>query len=236
MPNLPTSNLPKSLLIIEDDQDLARLMSNVLIAERHSVEFAHSFNEGLEKSKSGNISLVLLDVMLPGGDGFSLCRSIRRHFQGPILMVTARGSPFDEVMGLDAGADDYLVKPVAPEILLARIRAHLRRDRGRSPEVLKAGPLKVSSRDRSASCSGKALDLSTAEFDTLWELAKRAGTVVSRDALSIALAGVPFNGSDRTVDIRVSRLRQKLKPHWPEDSEPIKTIHGEGYLLGSDID
>lgn len=221
---------PEKVLLVEDDKDLARLMSNVLTAEGYGVDVAHTFNAGKKLAQTKAPALVLLDVMLPGGDGYALCRAIRPHVDGPILMVTARGSSFDEVMGLDSGADDYLVKPVAPEVLLARIRTHLRRERGRFAQVASVGPFRVSSRERTVTCDGVPIGLSTAEFDTFWELARQAGHVVSRDALSMALRGIPYNGTDRTVDLRVSRLRQKLKPFWP-GGEFIKTVHGEGYLL-----
>lgn len=223
-----------SILLVEDDDALAQVMTGYLSGEGFAVESTSTYAAGLEAARLRGADIILMDVMLPGGDGFSLCREVRAFFNGPILMVTARDSSFDEVMGLRAGADDYLVKPVDPEVLVARLQAHLRRaaGRGQQQDTL-VGALVIRRGERRAFYHGEDLDLSTAEFDALVLLAQNAGRTVTRDELSVALRGIPYNGSDRSLDLRISRLRRRFAEVRPDDDVPIKTVHGTGYLFAT---
>jgi two-component system OmpR family response regulator/two-component system response regulator RstA len=173
--------------------------------------------------------------MLPGKDGFEVCRAVRSQYRGVILMLTARDEDFDQILGLEMGADDYIAKPVQPRVLLARIKALLRRlppRRGANGESdnMVFGQFKISQATRTASLSGHTIDLTTAEFDLLWLLASHAGNVLSRDDLLQELRGIGFDGLDRSIDARISRLRKKLNDD-PENPTRIKTVRGKGYLF-----
>lgn len=180
-------------------------------------------------------ALVLLDVTLPLIDGFAVCTAIRARYSGVICMLTAHTEDIDHVLGLESGADDYIGKPIEPRVLLARIRAHLRRGRD-SRLVLSAlcfGQLRIERDTREVLLHDRRVDLSTAEFDLLLclaQLAQSAGSILSRDDLLRSVRGIPFDGIDRSIDARISRLRRK-----PGDladvSDPIKTIRGKIYLF-----
>jgi two-component system OmpR family response regulator len=185
--------------------------------------------------------LVILDVMLPGKDGFEICRAVRARYQGVILMLTARDEDFDQILGLELGADDYIAKPVQPRLLLARIKALLRRspvgaggadaraEASRPAELTLAAF--ISARQHAPPAWGPdCIDLTTAEFDLLWLLARHAGSVLSRDDLLQELRGIGFDGLDRSIDARISRLRRKLGDD-PENPTRIKTVRGKGYLF-----
>jgi len=178
--------------------------------------------------------LVILDVNLPGKDGFQICREAREQFDGVIIMVTARDEQFDEVLGLEFGADDYVHKPVEPRILLARVKAQLRRSVPRAPEAGQPesyafGKFEISRGSRTVKLpDGSVPLLTSAEFDLLWALVSCAGEVVSRDDLMRQLRGIEFDGLDRTIDGGISKLRRKLQ----DDSttpQRIKTVRGKGY-------
>jgi len=224
------------LLLVEDDAELAGIMRTYLEGEGFEVQAVAHYEAGLSAGREGKPDAILLDVMLPGGDGFSLCRELRRFFFGPILMVTARDSSFDEVQGLNAGADDFLTKPVVPDVLVARLRAHLRRAAGRlQRDDIRVGALKMHRGGRTATFHDVDLNLSTAEFDALSFLAENAGKTVSRDELSLALRGTPHNGVDRSIDLRISRVRRRLAEVRPEEVV-IKTVFGTGYVFVRDKD
>ena len=179
--------------------------------------------------------LVVLDLNLPVKDGLEVCREMRRFSQRPVLMLTARDEEADEVSGFDAGADDYLGKPVRPRVLLARIRALLRR----SDPIDADGPtrcivaeLSVDLSSRSAVLRGVTLLLSSQEFDVLWLLMRNAGEAVKRQTLVSTVRGIDYDGLDRSVDMIVSRLRRKLGDD-PDAPQWIKTVRGKGYLLGT---
>jgi DNA-binding response OmpR family regulator len=170
--------------------------------------------------------------MLPGADGLSICRGARSRYGGPILLLTALGEEQDEVIGLEAGADDYVVKPVRPRALIARIRNLLARAEGRprAGERIVIGELVIDAGTRSAYRAGRAIALSSAEFDLLWMLARAAGAIVSREEIYRSLRGIEYDGLDRSMDVRIVRLRRKLG----DDSKAptlIKNVRGEGYLL-----
>jgi two-component system OmpR family response regulator len=196
----------------------------------YAVSHSASGLAGEALMRSGGFDLVLLDGHLPDKDGFDILRDMRRDFAGRIVMLTARDDDIDQVLGLEGGADDYITKPVSPRVLLARIKALLRRD---APAVaaaegaeLRFGELLIKPGARSVSLEEVEIELTTAEFDLLLFLAERAGTVVSREDIMQGLRGLEFDGLDRAIDARVSRLRKKLGA-----AERIKTVRAQGYLF-----
>lgn len=232
------------ILLVEDDPKLADLVCEYLQSHGFVVEVEPRGDRGAERIVAEQPDLVLLDLMLPGLDGLSICRAVRSRFDGGILMLTARGDEVDEVVGLEIGADDYLAKPVSPRRLLARVQSLLRRTRplpadhqhpagpGDAQKVA-VGGLSVDAGARTVEVDGRPVELTTAEFDLLWLLAQNAGRVLSRDRIYRELRGIEYDGLDRSVDLRVTRLRKKLgddgqHPRW------IKTIRGTGYLLAAD--
>jgi two-component system OmpR family response regulator/two-component system response regulator RstA len=181
-----------------------------------------------------NPEAVVLDVNLPGVDGFAVCQAVRADYRGAIIMLTARGEEVDEVLGLEAGADDYMAKPVRPRALLVRLRTHLRRvipneDESRLNPI-RVGSLIVDPARRSVEIDGAALDVTTAEFDLLQLLAENAGRALSRNDLYQQIHGVSHDGVDRSIDLRISRLRKKLGDD-PLRPQRIKSIRGVGYML-----
>jgi DNA-binding response OmpR family regulator len=175
--------------------------------------------------------VVVLDLMLPGLDGMVVCRQLRDMSDVPILILTAREDSYDEVSGLEQGADDFVNKPVQPRVLLARLRALLRRAQGKSgvdTRVLEFGTLRISTTDRTVMWRGQPCVLSNTEYKLLLVLAESAGRVLSRDALLKKMRGIEFDGLDRSIDNSISKLRRKFED---SDSEKIKTVWGEGYLF-----
>jgi two-component system OmpR family response regulator/two-component system response regulator RstA len=213
------------LLIVEDDERLATLLVDLVTQAGHTASVCPRGDEAVTRIADERPDLVVLDLTLPGLDGLDVCRQVRASYGGRILILTARGDEIDEIIGLELGADDYLSKPVAPRRLLARIGALLRRRDGTDEGLIRNGPLVVDPRRRAAHLGELPLELSTAEFDLLAYLVARAGQVVTRDELHQALRGVPYDGLDRSMDLRVSRLRKQLGAAW------IKTVHGAGYLM-----
>lgn len=226
------------LLLVEDDAELASMVADYLTPQDFDVTIEGRGDLAIARIASEKPDVVILDVNLPGMDGFSVCRQVRTFFPGPILILTARGEEVDEVVGLEVGADDYLAKPVRPRILLARLRAHLRKSTavdgatGRS-EVIALGALRIDASRRIVELGSLTVETTTAEFDLLWLLAQHAGKVLSRRDMFEHLHGFPYDGLDRSIDLRVSRLRRKLG----DDSEKpqlIKSVRGVGYLLSSE--
>jgi two-component system response regulator CpxR len=215
------------ILLIDDDAELCSLLVEFLSREGFSIECEHEGTRGLERALHGGYDLVILDVMLPGLDGFEILRRLRAESRIPVLMLTARGEDMDRISGLEMGADDYLAKPFNPRELVARIRAILRRlERPPSPE----GPLEVNGvrivpGTREVSANGRKIEVTTFEFDILERLMQSAGKVVSRDDLMEHLYNRKATAFDRSVDMHISHLRKKL-----ETGQPIiKTIRGVGY-------
>ena len=185
-------------------------------------------------------SLIILDVMLPGDDGFTLCKQLRRHYTGPLLFMTAKDDDFDHVLGLEIGADDYITKPIEPRVLLARIHALLRRTAARHHEepsqtqsVLTFGKLSIDKSARSVTLGGESIKLTSHEFDMLWLLATNAASVVDRNTIYSEIIGREYDGLDRSADVRVSRLRKKLKDN-ASNPYRIKTIWGKGFFFVAD--
>ncbi len=233
----PDTSMPQgSILLVEDDPRLAELVQEFLSQEGHRVVWVKTGEDALARSAEETFSLVVLDIMLPGIDGLEVCRRLRPTFNGAILMLTARGDVVDEFVGLVVGADDYLAKPVRPRLLLAHITALLRRSASRPPpsaprsRLTFAEGLVVDLSRREVVLDGDVVELTTAEFDLLLLLAESAGTPVDRDVLYRELRGIDYDGLDRTIDIRVSKLRRKLDD--PADRPRlIKGVRGVGYLL-----
>lgn len=219
------------LLLVEDDARLAQLVTEYLTNYEFAVEVVTRGDEALERFKSFNPDVVVLDLMLPGLDGMVVCRQLRELGEVPILILTAREDSYDEVSGLEQGADDFVNKPVQPRVLLARLRALMRRTQARTaPEngMIVFGALEIATSDRSVTWRGQPCVLSNTEYKLLLVLAEAAGQVLSRDALLKKMRGIEFDGLDRSIDNCISKLRRKFDD---ADSEKIKTVWGEGYLF-----
>lgn len=227
------------ILVVEDDASLAEWISDYLIQHGYQITVANRGDSAVELIKSDCPDLVVLDIMLPKKNGFDVCREVRAYYPRPILMMTACTDEADEVLGLELGADDYLAKPVKPRVLLARIKALLRRDTNGDGSLASNktsrvfGQLNIDSQSKTATLAGEVVALSSNEFDVLWLLASKAGEVISRTELVSQLRGIDYDGFDRSIDIRISRLRKKLRDD-PNQPYKIKTIWGKGYLFACD--
>jgi two-component system, OmpR family, response regulator ParR len=226
------------ILLIEDDARLAELTATYLQQNGLRVAVEARGDRALERFVKERPRLVLLDLLLPGKDGLTICRELRRVHDVPILILTARDTDLDHVVGLEAGADDYVMKPVDPMVLLARVRALLRRAERpgsqleRRPDVL-LGSLRISETSREVWLDGRPVQLTTQEFELLSLLARRAGELVSRDEVFRSMRGIDYDGLDRSIDGRVSKLRRKLGDDAAAPTR-IKTVWGKGYLLVPD--
>jgi DNA-binding response OmpR family regulator len=222
------------ILIVEDDARLAALLQEYLSSNGFGVDIESRGDRAVERIRKEEPALVVLDLMLPGASGFEVCRLARQTYTRGLLILTASKAEVDHAVGLEIGADDYVVKPVEPRILLARIRSLLRRTRNvpvaLPPSEISVGALSVNRFAREAHVGSCLLPLTTVEFDVLLLLARRAGEVVSRDELYQQVRGVPFDGIDRGMDVHVSRLRQKLQAGGMEPTV-LKSVRGLGYLL-----
>ncbi|MBQ4861552.1 response regulator [Pseudoalteromonas sp. MMG013] len=223
------------ILIIDDDAELTNLISQFLTQNGYHVDVINDGNRAAERVELLLPDLIILDLMLPGTDGLSICKTIRPRFTGPIIMLTALVDDIDEVTGLEVGADDYLCKPLKPRVLLAHIRAQLRRqsnlnDVTQELKSLCDQRLKIDARSRRVTFDEQNVVLSSAEFDLLIVLADCAGTIISRDALHQKIFKLEYDAMDRSIDLRVSRLRKKLGDD-PKQPTIIKTIRNKGYLL-----
>jgi two-component system OmpR family response regulator len=231
-----TATTPDLVLLVEDDRRLADLTREYL--EGHGLAVVHVADgrRGLEEALSGRYEAVLLDLMLPGKDGLEVCRELRARSDVPVIVLTARGEEADRVLGLELGADDYLAKPFSPRELLARIRAIVRRARGRAgpaASMVRVGGLVVDPGARRVTLDGREIALTGYEFALLDALARRAGRVLSREQLMELAGGSAEEAFDRSVDVHVSRLRQKLGDD-PKRPRLIKTVRGAGYLLAAE--
>ena len=225
--------LPK-ILIVEDDERLARLTQEYLIRNGLEVGVEPDGNRAIRRIIAEQPDMVVLDVMLPGADGLTICREVRPHYHQPILMLTARTEDMDQVLGLEMGADDYVAKPVQPRVLLARIRALLRRtDKTPEDEVaqrIEFDDLVIDNGGRSVTLNGELVDFTSAEYDLLWLLASNAGRILSREDIFERLRGIEYDGQDRSIDVRISRIRPKIGDD-PENPKRIKTVRSKGYLF-----
>jgi DNA-binding response OmpR family regulator len=221
------------VLLVEDDAELASMVADSLAPHGFQVEIEGRGDQSLERIAGEKPDVVILDVNLPGLDGFSICRAARADFAGPILILTARGEEIDEIVGLEVGADDYLSKPVRPRVLLARLRAHLRKtsvgDAEATGKRLQVGRLVIDAGRRDAEYEGRPIELTTAEFELLWFLVENAGRVLSRNDICQKIHGLQYDGFDRSIDLRISRLRRKLGDD-PNHPRQIKSVRGVGYM------
>jgi two-component system response regulator RstA len=241
MDRVEQTNESWRILIVEDDERLAELTREYLESNGLAVSVETHGSPAVERIRNEQPDLVVLDLMLPGEDGLSICRRVRPFYSGPIIMLTARTDDLDQVLGLEMGADDYISKPVKPRVLLARIRAMLRRitenaqnkadeANGEEPTRLQFNDLVVDRSMREAWLSDVSIDLTSAEFDLLWLLASNAGRVLSREEIFTALRGIEYDGQDRSIDVRVSRIRPKIGDD-PVHPRRIKTVRSKGYLF-----
>ena len=230
-----------TILLVEDDQRLSDLMREYLTKQGLLVEVEYRGDTAVQRILNLQPDLVVLDLMLPGLDGLEVCRQIRPAYEGPILMLTARDEDVDQIVGLELGADDYVIKPVQPRILLARIRTLLRRVQlpqavttsnasERISKSLDFDRLKIDPSAREVTLDNQIVELSTQEYELLYLLASNAGEVLSRDQIFEAMSGIEYDGLDRSVDIRISRLRKLLEINSDKPSG-IKTVRGQGYLF-----
>jgi two-component system, OmpR family, response regulator CpxR len=225
------------ILVIDDDVELCGLVGEYLEPEGFEVECVHDGKRGLDRSLSGEHLLVVLDVMLPGINGFDVLRRIRATSRIPVLLLTARGQDVDRIVGLEIGADDYLPKPFNPRELVARIRAVLRRTKsaGESsgdpvPDVVRVGDIELDPATRTVRQKGIEIELTSVEFNLLQALLREAGRVVTRENLVDTVLSRKFSPFDRSIDMHVSKVRKKLGDS-EEGSEHIKTVRGVGYIF-----
>lgn len=224
-----------AVILVEDDVQLAGMVAQFLKPYGFDVAIESRGDLAVDRIRRETPDAVILDVNLPGLDGFTVCRSVREEFNGPILILTARGDEVDEVVGLEVGADDYLAKPVRPMALLARLKVHLKKanqDQTDLQNELSVGGLQINAANRSVSLNGQEIHCSTAEFDLLWLLAENAGHVLSRNDIYQKLHGTRYDGFDRSIDLRISRLRRKLDGD-SSSSKRIVSVRGVGYLLAA---
>lgn len=230
-----------TVMLIEDDAKLAGMVGDFLRGNGLSVTVEGDGALAAQRILGEVPDAVVLDLGLPNVDGLEVCRRVRPSYDGPILVLTARGEPIDEVTGLELGADDYMSKPAHPRVLLARLRALLRRAGANGsgepvegddapPGSLQLGALRVDAGNRMVSWGGREVGLTTAEFDLLSLLALTPGRIVTRERMYRELRGIEFDGVDRSIDLRVSRVRRKLQRSGAP-SDIVKTIRGVGYQL-----
>jgi DNA-binding response OmpR family regulator len=220
-----------NILVVEDDQALARILVKSIESNNHTVEVVHDGESGLSKARSGGHDAIVLDLMLPRLSGIEVCRRLRADGNGvPVLMLTARSAVPERIEGLDAGADDYLVKPFSLGELQARLRALSRRSVPASPDLLEAGDLSLDSAGRDVRVNGSSVELTGTEFALLEYLMRNSGAVLTRDQLREEVWGEGFEPSSNVVDIYVHYLRRKLKGAGL-GYDPIRTVRGLGYAF-----
>jgi len=229
-----------NVLLVEDDVRLAKLIQEYMGQQGVTIALEHNGANAVARIAEEKPDLVILDIMLPGMDGLEICRQVRPSFSGPIMMLTAKDEDIDQVVGLELGADDYVTKPVQPRVLLARVRALLRRGSSndnehgnQDPQLLEFGNLRVNAGAQEVHYNNEEIDCTTNEFKLLWLLASNAGQVMSRDSILETLRGIGYDGLDRSVDVRISRLRKKLGDDATHPYK-IKTVWGKGYLFVKD--
>jgi two-component system response regulator CpxR len=228
------SVVPVKLLLIDDDKELTELLGELLELEGFSCDICNDGLSGLSKLEQQAYDLVLLDVMMPGKNGFEVLKELRKDNQQPVLMLTAKGDEIDRVLGLELGADDYLGKPFSERELLARIRAILRRTQNASPSennhtLIRHQDLSLSVSKQQAHCDGQELELTSTELLLLQQLLENPGQVLDKEQLNQKVLGKRLQAFDRSLDMHISNLRKKIPPR--KDQLPrIKTLRGKGYM------
>ncbi len=226
MTEIPTTRI----LVVDDDPAVTSLLRRGLAYEGYDVEAVRSGKDGLDAARDRPPSLVVLDVMMPGIDGLEVCRRLRAVDRSlPIIFLTAKDAPEDQVLGLDIGADDYVTKPFTFEVLLARVRAQLRRREGDQPQVLSCGDLQLDTGSRMASRNGRSISLTTTEYELLRLLTAHPGQVLTKDQIMQQVWGYDFGGNENIVEVYVRGLRKKLEECG--ETRLIQTIRGAGYAL-----
>jgi two-component system response regulator MtrA len=220
------------VLVVDDDAPLAEMLSIVLRQEGFESHICARGDQAMDEFRAYKPDLVLLDLMLPGKDGIDVCKDIRSESGVPIVMLTAKGDTIDVVLGLESGADDYIVKPFKPKELVARIRARVRRLDSPSPEALSIGDLDIDVAGHSVTRNGSPINLTPLEFDLLVCLARKPWQVFSREVLLEQVWGYRHAADTRLVNVHVQRLRSKVE-HDPENPEIVVTVRGVGYKAGS---
>lgn len=219
------------MLIADDNRQITSILEEYAKNEGYDVKIAYDGKAAMEAFNKHNPSIVLLDVMMPLMDGFEVCREIRRHSNVPIIMITARGEDFERIMGLDIGADDYIVKPFSPGEVMARVRAIMRRltaDDKKGSNLFSFDNLQINMDDYLVTVNGVNVPMTKKEIEILWTLSTNKNKVFTRDNLLNSLWGYDYYGDNRTVDSHIKRLRSKLDEYEHESWE-IKTIWGVGY-------
>lgn len=247
MDNYALGDTKHHLLVVEDDTELASLVQEYLNKSGFEVSVVANGLDAVKYITEKSPDLVILDIMLPGLSGMDVCRQVRPNYLGPILMLTALDEDMDQMLGLELGADDYVIKPIKPRLLLSRIKALLRRvdNKPQVNSALRASQeeaipetiprtLEINPTTRHISIEGKSITLTTAEYDLLKMLIDAAGDIVSRESIIQNLRGFDYDGLDRSIDRRISRLRKKLLDD-PLNPQIIKTVRGKGYLLCSPV-
>lgn len=229
-----------NIVFVEDDQEVGLLIAAYLGKHDLDVTIEPRGDTAMETITRLNPDLVLLDIMLPGKDGMTLCRDLRPVYKGPIVLLTSLDSDMNHILSLEMGANDYILKTTPPAVLLARLRLHLRQHQPQATENeatpvntrngIHFGQLRIDPVNRQVTLKDKNINLSTSDFDLLWELATHAGTIMDRDALLLTLRGVSYDGMDRSIDVAISRLRRKLDDN-AIDPFRIKTVRNKGYLF-----
>ena len=223
------------ILVVEDDASLADWVSDYLLDNGYDISLSDRGDEAVNLIKIDDPDIVILDINLPVKSGFEVCREVRAFYTKPILMLTARGDESDEVTGIECGATDYLIKPVRPKALLARVKALLQGNESApaASHTREYGDFRIDSESRSVYLNEQSVDLSSHEFNLLWLLTEKAGETLSRDEIVSQMRGIEYDGFNRSVDILISRLRKKLND---DSSKPkkIKTVWGKGYMFATD--
>lgn len=224
-------NMKQRILVVDDEVPIQELIRFNLEQSGFEVEIASDGNEALEKFEANKPDLIVLDVMLPGKDGYDVCKAIRKTSNTPIIMLTAKETELERVLGLELGADDYITKPFSPLELVARIKAVLRRSSGQEEDTIdefSVGSIFMKVGTREVLVKGRPVDLTRKEFDLLHIFMQNVGKVLTREFLLQKVWGYEYEGETRTVDVHIRHLRRKLGP---EGEERIETIHGVGYKL-----
>ncbi len=223
------------ILIIDDDERLCAMLQQYLGDAGYRVALRHTIASGLQALKLEQFDALVLDLMLPDGDGLDACRQLRTFSTIPVLMLTARGEAMDRILGLEMGADDYLPKPFEPRELLARLKAILRRGKPGNGDVLRFGMLEIDRGARQVRVDGAACELTSYQFDLLLALAEKPGRVMSREQLLDAVKGEPLEAFDRSIDVHISRIRAAIEAD-PKHPRRIITLRGAGYVFARSQD
>jgi len=224
----------KHILVVEDDAEISRLLTVFLKTEGFDVQVCQRGDQAPGIIRQSQPDLIILDILLPGQDGLAVCQQVRSFYQGPILMLTACEDDISELTAFRSGADDYVRKPIRPDVLLMRIQVLLKRcgQTAKNTDHYRSGPIEIIPGRREVLLNGVVVDLQSGEFDLLELLAQHQGQAVSRDRCYKSLRGIDYDGTDRSLDMRISSLRKRLGDQAPQ--RWIKTVRGIGYMLAND--